>query len=142
MLTIQNWDESILKCPYGANLQNFFCRFTVGKEIATFLLSTRILSKAWEESHLASSSESFSVNEYEGVAYVSFPSFQGIEHFNFNGRKYGHGNIQTDKDVFFASFKGNDDQPSLVQQGYLNLFLHIMENTYFQAKVKKFNFQD
>ena len=51
--------------------RNAFCRFIVGKEIATFLLSTGILSKAWEESHLASNSESFSVNEYEGVAYVA-----------------------------------------------------------------------
>ena len=48
--------------------RNAFCRFTVGKEIVTFLLSTGILSKGWEESHLASNSESFSVNEYEGVA--------------------------------------------------------------------------
>ena len=51
--------------------RNAFCSFIVGKEIATFLLSTGILSKAWEESHIASNSESFSVNEYEGVAYVA-----------------------------------------------------------------------
>ena len=51
--------------------KNAFCRFTVGNEIATFLLSTGILFKGWEESHLASNSKSFSVNEYEGVAYVA-----------------------------------------------------------------------
>ena len=68
---VKNGDESILSFLYGANLQNAFCGFIVGKEIATFLLSTRILSKSWEESHLASNSESFCVNEYEGVAYVA-----------------------------------------------------------------------
>jgi len=127
---------------FGANSQKYCCRSTVGQDTATFLISCGILSKAWEELRRANNLENFSLNEYEGVAYVSFPSFQEIEHFNVNGSKYGEGNIQTDNKVFSASLKGNDDQPALVHQGAVKLFLHILENTDFQAKVNKFNFQD
>ena len=85
MQTILNCQQSILRYPYGACC----CRFTVGQEIATFLASCGILYKAWEESCLASNSKGFSLNEYEGVAYVSFPSFHQIEGFIVQERKYG-----------------------------------------------------
>jgi len=119
----------------SANLQEYWCRFTVNEDIATFLVSCGILSKAWEESRLANNSEGFSLNEYEGVAYVAFPSFHNIEGFVVQESKYGEGNIQTDNKVFSGCLKGNDDQPALVHQGALKLFLLIMENTDFQAKV-------
>lgn len=82
------------------------------------------------------------MNEYEGVAYVAFPSFHKIEGFIVNDSKYGEGNLQTDNKVFSGFLKCNDDQPALVHQGALNLFLHIMENTDFQAQVTYFTFQD
>jgi len=110
--------------------------FTAGQEIATFLVSCGILSKAWEESRLANSSESYSLNEYEGVAYVAFPSFHNIEAFIVKNSKYGEDNIQTDNKVFSASLKSNDEQPARVHQGALKLFLHIMENTDFQTKLQ------
>ena len=97
-----------------------------------------MLSKAWEEPHLASNSEGFSVNEYEGVAYVAFPSFHKIEGFIANERKYGEWNIQNNKNVFFGCLKGDDGQPTTIHQGALKLFLHVMENTYFQEKVNYF----
>ena len=62
----------------------------------------------------------------------------------FNGSEYGEGNIQTDNKVFSACLKGNNDQPALVHQGALKLFLYIMQNVNFQAKVNQFisyNFQ-
>ena len=59
-------------------------------------------------------------------------------HCIFNGSEYGEGNIQTDNKVFSACLKGNSDQPALVHQGALNLFLYIMQNTDFQAKVNWF----
>jgi hypothetical protein len=107
----------------------------VGQETAAFLASCEILSKAWEESHLASNSESFSLKEHEGVVYVAFPSFHKIESFIVKVSKYGEGNIQTNNRVFSDCLKGNDDKPALVHQGALKLFLHIMEKTDFQAKV-------
>ena len=91
--------------------------------------------KGWEELHRANNSENFILNEYEGIAYVPFPSFHKIEGFIVDERKYGEGNIQTNNHVFSTSLKGNDDQPALVHEGDLKVFLHIMENTYFQAKV-------
>nr|ABK24815.1 unknown [Picea sitchensis] len=109
--------------------------FTVGQETAAFLASCEILSKAWEESHLASNSESFSLKEHEGVVYVAFPSFHRIESFIVKVSKYGEGNIQTNNRVFSDCLKGNDDKPALVHQGALKLFLHIMEKTGFQAKI-------
>jgi len=112
--------------------------FTVGQESATFLLSCGILSKAWEVSRLASNSKSFTLNEYEGVAYVAFPSFHNIETFLVKERKYGEGNIQTDNKVFSDCLKGNNDQPALVHQGALKLFLHIMENTDFKTKLQMY----
>ena len=75
------------------------------------------------------------MNEYEGVAYVAFPSFHKIEGFIAKEGKYGEGIIQTDNNVFSGCLKGNDAQPALVHQGALKLFLHVMENTDFQAKV-------
>eukprot|EP00253_Pinus_taeda_P022489 PITA_22489 len=111
--------------------------FTANHEIATFLVSCGILSKAWEESRLANYSQSYTLNEYEGVAYVAFPSCHKIEGFIIQESKYGECNIQTDK--FFSScLKGNDDEPALVHQGALKLFLHIMENTDFQAKMQMY----
>jgi len=110
--------------------------FTVDQEIATFLVSCGLLSKAWEESRLANNSDTYSLNEYEGVAYVAFPSFHKIEGFIVKGSKYGEGNVQTDNKLFSGCLKGNDDQPALVHQGALKLFLHIMENTDFQAKMQ------
>eukprot|EP00253_Pinus_taeda_P024863 PITA_24863 len=121
---------------YGGNLQKCCCRFTVGQDIATFLVSCGILSKAWEESCFANNSESYSVNEYEGVAYVAFPSFYNIEGFIVKGSKYGEGNIEAHNNFFSGCVKGNGDQPALVHQGALNLFIHIMENTDFQAKMQ------
>ena len=47
------------------------------------------MSKAWEELRRANNSENFSVNEFEGVAYVAFPSFHKIEGFMVEERKYG-----------------------------------------------------
>ena len=38
---------------FGANLQKCCCRSTVGQDIGTFLVSCGILSKSWEELHLA-----------------------------------------------------------------------------------------
>jgi len=110
--------------------------FTVGQETAAFLASCEILSKAWEESHLASNSEIFSLKEHEGVVYVTFPSFHKIESFIVKVSKYGEGNIQTNNRVFSDCLKGNDDKPALVHQGALKLFLHIMEKTDFQAKLQ------
>eukprot|EP00253_Pinus_taeda_P029005 PITA_29005 len=110
--------------------------FTVDQEIANFLVSCGLLSKAWEEAHLANKSESYSLNEYEGIAYVAFPSFHKIEGFVVKDSKYGEGNIQTDNKVFSAALKSNDEQPALVHQGALKLFLYIMENTDFQAKMQ------
>eukprot|EP00253_Pinus_taeda_P006790 PITA_06790 len=110
--------------------------FTDGQEIATFLVSCGILSKAWEESRLANYSQSYALNEYAGVAYVSFPSFHKIEGFIVQESKYGEGNIQTDNKFFSGCLKGNDDQSALVHQGALKLFLYIMENTDFQAKMQ------
>eukprot|EP00253_Pinus_taeda_P019332 PITA_19332 len=110
--------------------------FTVDQEIANFLVSCGLLSKAWEEAHLANKSESYALNEYEGIAYVAFPSFHKIESFVVKDSKYGEGNIQTDNKVFSAALKSNDEQPALVHQGALKLFLYIMENTDFQAKMQ------
>jgi hypothetical protein len=110
--------------------------FISGQDIATFFVSCGIVPKAWEESRLANNSESYSLNEYEGVAYVAFPSFHNIEGFIVQESKYGEGNIPTDKKFFSDCLKGNDDQPALVHQGALKLFLHIMEKTDFQAKVQ------
>eukprot|EP00253_Pinus_taeda_P015146 PITA_15146 len=102
--------------------------FTVGQDIATFLVSCGILPKAWEESCLA--------YECEGVAYVAFPSFYNIEGFIVKGSKYGEGNIEAHNNFFSGCVNGNGDQPALVHQGALNLFIHIMENTDFQAKMQ------
>jgi len=79
--------------------------------------------------------ESFSLREHGGVAYVAFPSFHQIESFIVEERKYGEGNIQTNNQVFSDCLKGYDNKPALVHQGDLKLFLHIMEETDFQAKV-------
>eukprot|EP00253_Pinus_taeda_P018531 PITA_18531 len=116
--------------------ESFTQLFTVDQEIAAFLVSCGILSKAWEESLLASGSESFSLNEYEGVVYVAFPSFHKIEGFIVEESIYGEGIIQTDNKVFSGCLKGNDAQPALVHLGALKLFLHVMENTDFQAKMQ------
>ena len=120
---------------FGANLQKCCCRSTVGQDIGTFFVSCGILFKGREELRQANNSENFSMNEYEGIAYVSFPSFHKIEGFIVEERKYGEDNIQTDNHVFSASLKGYDERPTLVHQGSLKVFLHIMENTDFQAKV-------
>ena len=120
---------------FDANLQKCCCRFTVGQEIATFLVSCGILSKAWEVLRLANNSGSYSVTEYGDVAYVAFPSFHKIEGFIVTESKYGEGNMQTDNKVFSGCLKGNDDQPALVHLGALKLFLHIMENTDLQSQV-------
>jgi len=111
-------------------------RFTIGQEIATFLVSCGLLPKVWEESLRANNVESFTLNEYEDVAYVTFPSFQRLEDFVLNDSKCGEGNIQTDHGVFFGCLKGQDGQPALVHQGALKLFLHVMEQTDFQAKLQ------
>ena len=84
---------------------------------------------------LANNSGSYSVTEYGEIEYVAFPSFHKIEGFIVTERKYGEGNIQTDYKVFSGCLKGNDDLPALVHLGALKLFLHIMENTDFQAQV-------
>eukprot|EP00253_Pinus_taeda_P028574 PITA_28574 len=116
--------------------ESFTPLFTVDQEIASFIVSCGILSKAWEESRLANNLEGYSLNEYEGVAYVAFPSFHEIEGFIVKESKYGEGNIQTDNKVFSSCLEGNDAQPALVHQGALKLFLHVMENTDFQAKMQ------
>lgn len=41
----------------------------IDQENANFLVSCRLLSKVWEEAHLAKNSESYTLNEYEDVAY-------------------------------------------------------------------------
>jgi len=110
--------------------------FTVGQETADIFASCEILSKAWEESGRASNSESFSLKEHGGVAYVAFPSFHQIESFILKESKYGEGNIQTNNKVFSDCLKGYDDKPALVHQGALKLFLNIMEKTDFQAKLQ------
>ena len=120
---------------FGANLQKCCCRSIVGQDIGTFSVSCGILSKGWEELHRANKSENFSLNEYEGVPYVAFPSFHKIEGFIVTESKYGEGNMQTDNKVFSGCLKGNDDQPALVHLGALKLFLHIMEKIDFQAQV-------
>ena len=119
----------------SSNLHKCYCKFIADQETANFLVSCGLLSKAWEEAQLANKSDSYSVNEYEGVAYVAFPSFHNIEDFIVKGSKYGEGNIQTHNKFFSGCVNGNGDQPALVHQGALKLFLHIMENTDFQAKV-------
>eukprot|EP00253_Pinus_taeda_P013158 PITA_13158 len=111
--------------------------FTADHEIATFLVSCGILPKAWEESRLANYSQSYTLNEFEGVAYVAFPSCHKIEGFIIQESKYGECNMPTDK-FFSGCLKGNDDQPALVHQGALKLFLYIMENTDFQAKIQMY----
>nr|ABR16032.1 unknown [Picea sitchensis] len=111
-------------------------RFTIGQEIATFLVSCGLVPKVWEESLRASNVESFTVNESEDVAYVTFPSFQRLEDFIVNDNKCGEGNIQTDHGVFSGCLNGNDEKPALIHPGALTLFLHIMEKTDFQAKLQ------
>nr|ABR16688.1 unknown [Picea sitchensis] len=111
-------------------------RFTIGQEIATFLVSCGLVPKVWEESLRASNVESFTVNEYEDVAYVTFPSFQRLEDFIVDDSKCGEGNIQTDHGVFSGCLNGNDEKPALIHPGALTLFLHIMEKTDFQAKLQ------
>jgi len=111
-------------------------QFTVGQETADFLASCEILSKAWEESGRVNNSESFSLKEHGGVAYVAFPSFHQIESFIVKESKYGEGNIQTNNQVFSDCLKGYDDKPALVHQGALKLFLYIMEGTDFKAKLQ------
>jgi len=113
-------------------------RFGVGLEIANFLASCGILSKAWQESLLASNAKTFILNEYEDIAYVAFPSFHQIEGFIVKESKYGEGDIHTDNKVFSGCLKGNDDKPALVHQGALKLFVHIMENTDFQAQLQTY----
>ena len=80
----------------GANSQKCCYRSTVGQDIATFFITCGVLSNAWEELCCANNLKNFSLNDNEDIAYVSFPLFQEIEHFNDNRRKYGEGNIQTD----------------------------------------------
>ena len=103
----------VLLLLFGANLHKCSRRSTVGEDIGTFLVPCGILSKGWEKLHRANKSENFSLNEYEGVAYVALPSFHKIEGFIVEESKYGEGNIQTDNRIFSTSLKGNDDQPLL-----------------------------
>lgn len=110
--------------------------FTVGEEIATSLVSCGMLPKVWEESLRASKAESFTLNEYENVAYVTFPSFQRLELYLVNEGEYREGNIQTEHNFFSGYLMGNDDKPTLIHQGALTLFLHIMEQTEFQEKLQ------
>ena len=95
------------------------------RRLQLFFVSCGILSKALEESRLANNLETYSLNEYEGVAYIAFPSFLKIEGFLVEESKYGEGNLQTDNNVFTDCLKGNDAQPALVHQGALQLFLHV-----------------
>lgn len=107
MHRILNFEGSILGFPYGANLLICCCRFTVGQETAAFLASCEILFNAWEESGRANNSESYSLKEHGGVAYVAFPSFLRIESFID-----GEGNIKTNNQVFSDCLKGYDDKPA------------------------------
>jgi len=112
--------------------------FTVDLEIATFLASCELLSKAWKELLHAceNNPQSFTVSEDKDVVYVSFPSFHRLEDFIVEESEYGEGNIQTGNEIFSGCLKGNDDQPARVHQGALKLFLHIMENTDLEAKLQ------
>jgi len=111
--------------------------FTVDLEIATFLASCELLSKAWKELLHAceNSPQSFTLSEDKDVVYVSFPSFHRLEDFIVEESEYGEGNIQTGNEIFSVCLKGNDDQPARVHKGALKLFLHIMENTDLEAKI-------
>ena len=113
------------------------CRFTVAQEIATFLASCELLSKAWKELLRAceNSPQSFTLREDEDVVYVAFPSFHRLEDFIVEDNEYGEGNIQTGNEIFSVCLKGNDDQPTRVHKGALKLLLHIMKNTHLEAKV-------
>eukprot|EP00253_Pinus_taeda_P021819 PITA_21819 len=106
-------------------------QFTVGQEIATFLVSYGLLPKVWEESLHASNSEGFTVNEYEDFVCFAFASFQRVEDFVVNQSKCGEDNIQTVQNVFSGCLN-----PALIHPGALTLFLHIMEKIGFQAKLQ------
>eukprot|EP00253_Pinus_taeda_P008774 PITA_08774 len=135
--SIGNIPTSTSRISYGT--VDLTLRFTVGEEIATFLVSCEfLLPTAWKESLGASITETFTLNEYEDVAYVAFPSFDRIEDFIVNDSQYGEGNIQTGNEVFSGCLKGNDNQLALVHQGALKMFLHIMENTDFKTKLQQY----
>jgi len=114
--------------------------FTVAQEIATFLASCELLSKAWKELLRAceNSPQSFTLREDEDVVYVAFPSFNRLEDFIVEDSEYGEGNIQTGNEIFSVCLKGNDDQPARVHKGALKLLLHIMKNTHLEAKLQFF----
>eukprot|EP00253_Pinus_taeda_P032539 PITA_32539 len=106
-------------------------KFTVGQQIATFLVSYGLLPKVWEESLHASNSEGCTVNEYEDFVCFAFASFQRVEDFIVNQSKCGKDNIQTVQNVFSGCLN-----PDLIHPGALTLFLHIMEKTDLQAKLQ------
>eukprot|EP00253_Pinus_taeda_P031285 PITA_31285 len=107
-------------------------QFTVGQEIATFLVSYGLLPKVLEESLHASNSEGFTVNDYEDFVCVAFASFQRVEDFIVSQSKCGEDNIQTvQKEVFSGCL-----DPALIHPGALTLFLHIMEKTDFKAMLQ------
>lgn len=111
--------------------------FTTGQELATFLASCEILHKAWEEIRKASINhvDTFVVNDYEGVVYVTFSSLYTEDVFIVKDSKYGECMIQNGNTAFSYSLKGNDDQPALVHNGALRLFLRILESSDFNDQM-------
>ncbi|KAH9302630.1 hypothetical protein KI387_014213 [Taxus chinensis] len=75
--------------------------------------------------------DAFIVNEYKGVAYVTFPSLY-TEDFVVGEGGYRECNIQNVNTVSSASFKGDDDMPVLVHKGALSLFLQ--QSSLFEAQ--------
>eukprot|EP01018_Ginkgo_biloba_P007342 Gb_37859 [translate_table: standard] len=113
--------------------------FTAGLETATFLASSGLLSKAWEESSRAckTNAEGYIMSEDgDSNVYIAFSSSQRLEDFVISGSRFGECKIQSEKKFFSDSLKGRDDEPALVHQGALKLFLRILENSDFKAKMQ------
>ncbi|XP_059077746.1 uncharacterized protein LOC131042507 [Cryptomeria japonica] len=115
--------------------------FTVGEEQAIFLCSCEILERAWDETRCISNKNVdtyFQRNEYEGVVFITFPSFY-IGDFTASGSPYGQCDIQNENEVFSDRLKGDDDQPALVHKGALNMFLNILKNSDLETQAVHFN---
>ncbi|XP_059077749.1 lipase-like PAD4 [Cryptomeria japonica] len=117
--------------------------FTVGEEQAIFLSSCEILERAWGETRSISNNNDityFGLSEYESVVFITFPSFY-IGDFTASDSPYGQCDIQNENEVFSDRLKGDDDQPALVHNGALNMFLNILRNSDLETQMDKFSKQ-
>ncbi|XP_057867959.2 lipase-like PAD4 isoform X1 [Cryptomeria japonica] len=113
-------------------------KFTTGLANADFFNLSGIPNQAWKEiAAVCTLNVDFLVNEYEGVVYMSFPSYV-IEDFVVRDGRYGGCIIQNEKDVFSGCLKGDDERPALVYEGALNRFLHTLRHSNFEAQMQEF----